>query len=113
MDKQQEWDRRVRDFAADKLLELANQWARDEAQEGEEPEELTREDFMGRMEPESLQVWSDGRFEFWFHDGTDLFGSTPPRGGHLVGWPLPGRPHGGLTPRSPAPRRPLYFFLPF
>ena len=62
------WDERLRVFSADSLLEQMNDWARDEAQEGEEPEELTREDFMDRMEPESLQVWSDGRFEFWFHD---------------------------------------------
>lgn len=64
----QKWDGRLRTFTADSLLDQMNDWARDEAQEGEEPEELTREDFMGRMEPESLQVWSDGRFEFWFHD---------------------------------------------
>ena len=62
------WDERLRVFSADSLLDQVNDWARDEAQEGEEPEELTREDFMDRMEPESLQVWSDGRFEFWFHD---------------------------------------------
>lgn len=62
------WDERLRVFSADSLLDQMNAWARDEAQEGEEPEELTREDFMDRMEPESLQVWGDGRFEFWFHD---------------------------------------------
>ena len=64
----QDWDERVRAFAADALLDRVNGLARDGAEEGEEPEELTREGFMARMEPESLQVWGDGRFEFWFHD---------------------------------------------
>lgn len=66
------WDEKVRSFAADALLSLANDWAQDGAEEGEEPEEITRDDFMARLEPESLQVWGDGRFEFWFNDG-DLF----------------------------------------
>ena len=64
----QSWDGKVRSFAADALLTQVNDWAREGAEEGEEPEELTREEFMARMEPESLQVWGDGRFEFWFHD---------------------------------------------
>lgn len=72
MDKQQEWDRRVRDFAADKLLELANQWAQEGGEEEEEPQEVTREDFMSRMELDAVQVYEDGAFDFWFNDG-DLF----------------------------------------
>ena len=71
MDKQQEWDRRVRDFAADKLLELANQWAQEEGEE-ESPQEVTQEDFMSRMELDAVQVYEDGAFDFWFNDG-DLF----------------------------------------
>lgn len=66
------WDEKVRAFAADHLLSQANDWARDEAQDGEEPEEITREHFMQRIELESIQVYGDGRFEFWFNGG-DLF----------------------------------------
>ena len=71
MDHQQEWDHRIRSFAADKLLELANQWAQEEGEE-ESPQEVTQEDFMSRMELDAVQVYEDGAFDFWFNDG-DLF----------------------------------------
>ena len=71
MADQKGWDEKVRSFAADQLLEQANDWARDAA-EGEEPEEITREQFMERLELDAVQISADGRFEFWFNDG-DLF----------------------------------------
>lgn len=72
MNDQTGWDGRVRALAAGKLLSLANDWARDGAGEGQAPEEVTQAQFMERMEPESIQTYGDGRFEFWFQDG-DLF----------------------------------------
>lgn len=71
MADQKGWDEKVRSFAADQLLEQANDWAQDAA-EGEEPEEITREQFMERMELDAVQISAGGRFEFWFNDG-DLF----------------------------------------
>lgn len=71
MADQKGWDEKVRSFAADQLLEQANDWARDAA-EGEEPEEITREQFMERMELDAVQISAGGSFEFWFNDG-DLF----------------------------------------
>ena len=71
MDNQQEWDRRIRSFAAGKLLELANQWAQEDGEE-ESPREVTQEDFMSRMELDAVQIYEDGAFDFWFNDG-DLF----------------------------------------
>ena len=68
---QKGWDEKVRAFAADQLLEQANDWAQDAA-EGEEPEEITREQFMERLELDAVQISAGGRFEFWFNDG-DLF----------------------------------------
>lgn len=68
---QKGWDEKVRAFAADQLLEQANDWAQDAA-EGEEPEEITREQFMERMELDAVQISAGGSFEFWFNDG-DLF----------------------------------------
>lgn len=59
-----DWDRRVREYAAGELLSSANDWAEDE--------EITREQFMERMELESIEVRADGGFDFWFGDG-DLF----------------------------------------
>ena len=52
------------------LLGSANDWA--EQMEDEEPQEITREQFMERMELESIEVRADGSFQFWFGDG-DLF----------------------------------------
>ena len=73
MADQNGWDEKVRSFAADQLLEQANDWAQDAAgNEDGEPEEITREQFMERMELDAVQISADGRFEFWFNDG-DLF----------------------------------------
>ena len=73
MEGQEEWDRRVRSLAADKLLSLANDWEADAAgSEDREAEEITREDFISRMELDAVQVYEDGAFDFWFNDG-DLF----------------------------------------
>lgn len=58
------WDRWIRALAADKLLALANESAEDG--------EITREQFMERMEPESIELRAEGGFEFWFGDG-DMF----------------------------------------
>lgn len=68
---QKGWDEKVRAFAAQELLDQANDWARDAA-EGEEPEEISREQFMERMELDAVQISAGGSFEFWFNDG-DLF----------------------------------------
>ena len=73
MERQQEWDQKVRAFAAEQLLELANDWEQDAAgNEEREPEEITAERFMERMEPDAVQMSETGAFEFWFNDG-DLF----------------------------------------
>ena len=63
-----DWDRRVREYAADELLELANDWSQDMDEDGGAVE-ATREQFMERMELEAVQVEPDGSFEFWFGDG--------------------------------------------
>lgn len=68
------WDGKVRAFAAGRLLSQANDWAKEGAEEGEEPEAVTREDFLEQMELESVQVYGDGRFEFWFNDGGLFWG---------------------------------------
>jgi len=72
LEHQKEWDEKIRSFAAKELLGLARDWAADAAEEGEEPLELTEEDFARRMELQSIEVRENGSFEFWFGDG-DLF----------------------------------------
>lgn len=77
MDDQKGWDEKVRSFAADQLLEQANDWAQDAAgNEDGEPEEITREQFMERLELDAVQISADGRFEFWFNDGEMFWGHS-------------------------------------
>ena len=66
-----DWDKRVRECAADELLQNANDWNQEMEKDGETPT-ITREQFMERMELESIEVRADGSFQFWFGDG-DLF----------------------------------------
>ena len=68
------WDRRVREYAADELLSTANDWAGQ--MEDEEPQEITREQFVERMELESIEIRADGSFEFWFADGDMFYGHS-------------------------------------
>ena len=68
------WDQRVREYAADDLLSSANDWA--EQMEDEEPQEITKEQFMERMELESIEIRADGSFEFWFADGDMFYGHS-------------------------------------
>ena len=69
----QSWDERVRTFAAQKLTDLANQWAKD-AEEEAQSEEITPEDFARRMELDAIQVDDQGGFTFWFDDGEMFWG---------------------------------------
>ena len=66
----EDWERRVRYCAADQLLELARAWAEDGEKDGGAAP-LTREEFLSRLELESIQLTPEG-FAFWFADG-DLF----------------------------------------
>ena len=63
-----DWDKRIRAYAADDLLVSANDWAEDE--------EITREQFIQRMELESIEIRADGSFEFWFADGDMFYGHS-------------------------------------
>jgi hypothetical protein len=69
---QWEWQKRIRQFAVQKLLPIKNDfWLED----GERA--LTAEQFDDRMTLESIDVDADGSFTFW-HDDGDLFW------GHLI-----------------------------
>ena len=57
------WGQKVREFAVQEKLELANDW---------QEEEVSEEEFLERMTLESISIQPEGRFEFWHNDG-DLF----------------------------------------
>lgn len=64
MGEQEQWDKRIREFAADELLSRARSFP-------EADEYLSREDFISLMECDSILAAPDGTFEFWF-GGEDL-----------------------------------------
>lgn len=59
----QKWGQKVRQFAVQEKLKLANDW-QDEA--------VSEDEFLERMTLESISIQPEGRFEFW-HDDGDLF----------------------------------------
>ena len=87
MEGQADWDERLRACAARDLLELANDWASDGGCEEHEPEEITREQFMERLEPDAVQISGDGSFDFWFNDGALFWGHSIHVTGSLEGGP--------------------------
>ena len=70
-----DWDKRVRECAADELLQNANDWNQEMEKDGETPT-ITREQFIERMELESIEVMADGSFQFWFADGDMFYGHS-------------------------------------
>lgn len=64
---QAEWDRRVREYAVEKLLPLKNgSWLE------EDEAELSADAFLSKMTLETISVEESGEFSFW-HDDGDLF----------------------------------------
>lgn len=77
---QPDWDRSLRARAIDELLELKNESWRDEGEA-----EVTVEEFGRRMKPESVTVYADGDFEFWFGDDGLFLGHSIVVRGRLAG----------------------------
>ena len=67
------WDARVREFAADELLEGANDWQADNDEDGESAM-ITHEDFMRRIGVPSIHLFADGAGEFSFGDDDMFYG---------------------------------------
>ena len=81
-----DWDKRVRAYAADELVSLANDWSQEMDDDGETPT-ITREQFMERMELESIEIGGDGSFTFWFGDGDLFYGHSIRVSGDLENGP--------------------------
>ena len=71
-------DEKARNLAADKLLELANQWAADA-----DEEEVSREEFLTRLTLESIDVAENESFNLWYNDGALFFGHVIHVSGNL------------------------------
>lgn len=71
---QDEWNKKVRDFASEKLLDLANDWLQDN--EDTELKEITKEMFIDFMSLDSISVYPEGEFEIFFFDGDMFWGHS-------------------------------------
>lgn len=60
-------------FAAEKLVNLANEWQSEYSNDEESVESITQEDFMKRIEISELSISADGDMEITYLDD-DMFG---------------------------------------
>ena len=67
------WDKKVRDFAAKKLTKLANQWLNDISEE-DEVEKITEEKFSGSIKIESISITNRGKLEIYCNDAGFFLG---------------------------------------
>ncbi|MEC2076139.1 DUF2262 domain-containing protein [Metabacillus fastidiosus] len=67
---QDEWSKKIRMYAAEELVELANDWLQDNDEA--EIDEITKEMFVNFMTLDSISVYPEGDFEIFFFDG-DMF----------------------------------------
>jgi hypothetical protein len=87
-DQQKRWDKRIRDYAVEKLLGLKNDlWL------GEDEKEFTPARFKARMTVESITVYPDGSFEFTYDDGNLFWGHVIQVSGMISG----GLTHAGIA----------------
>lgn len=69
-DDELKWSHSIRSFAAEELLDLANDWLADD--EEAELDEITTEIFISKLELSSISVSANGDFTIYFYDG-DMF----------------------------------------
>ena len=68
--ERERWDAQARSRCADLLLDKANEFA------AEEGEPLTREEFMERLIPDSLELLESDHFHIWYGDDGMLCGTS-------------------------------------
>lgn len=66
---QESWQARLMAAAEEQLLPLARQWAEEAGEE-----EVSAQEFLEMLTPDSIQVWADGSFQFWYGDGGMIWG---------------------------------------
>lgn len=70
--ERERWDKELRACAANDLTDTANDWMYDGLEDGEEPREITKEDFARRIQLESIELDTEGSFTVFFSDD-DMF----------------------------------------
>lgn len=66
------WNKKIREFAAKELTELANEWMEEDDDDEDENGEITEEEFAERIDICSIDFHNDGSFEITFKDD-DMF----------------------------------------
>jgi hypothetical protein len=80
--QQSSWKTRIDDFAAQALLALKNdRWLEDDETE------LSPEDFKSKMTLQSISIYPDGNFDFWYDDGDLFWGHSIQVSGSLADGP--------------------------
>lgn len=69
-----DWNKKIRIYAAEELVELANEWLQDN--EESDIDEITKEMFVDFMELDSISVYPEGDFEIFFFDGDMFWGHS-------------------------------------
>lgn len=67
------WDKKIRDFAAKKLTRLANQWLQDISEE-ENPEKISEEKFSSSIKIKSIELTNRGKFCIYCTGGNFFLG---------------------------------------
>ncbi|MCR5329321.1 MAG: DUF2262 domain-containing protein [Saccharofermentans sp.] len=68
-----EFDKKAKEYAAQELLDLANEWLEDDERE-DKPDEITGEMFMDVMEVSEITFSPDGSISLLYHDGGMFWG---------------------------------------
>lgn len=74
-EKRSDWDEKLKNFAADTLLEDANDWLQDDDSE-DKPDEITKESFIERIRLESIIITPDGDIDCYYYDDDMFWGHT-------------------------------------
>lgn len=82
-DDQFEWNKKIRSYASEELVELANDWLQDN--EEAELDEITKEMFIDFMKLDSIFVYPKGDFEIFFFDGDMFWGHSIIVNGNING----------------------------
>lgn len=80
---EEKWNKIIRKYASQKLLDLANDWLEDDDEA--EVDEITEEMFINLMEFSSLTVYPDGDFNMYFYDGDMFWGHSIIVSGNING----------------------------
>lgn len=77
------WNKKIREYASEELVELANDWLQDNDEA--EIDEITKEMFIDFMKLDTISVYPDGDFEIFFFDGDMFWGHSIIVSGNING----------------------------